>query len=188
MHDEQGIREARPLEVSLEAMLIEHQVVTKCLKGVERCAGAPVESDSYLSDSSHALIHLIHFYYFQWDTRSVQPVSQEWQPLAVAAIDVMKLLHDLRLVEVVLSGRYSREKIKTDQMLQVASGGLSETAPSDFTKGEVVVFDAAGEYVQSVGGLASVARVEAFRDGEALYVVKGASTKCFGPLENQTMV
>ena len=44
---------------------------------------------------------------------------------------------------------------------------------SDRAKGEVVVFDAAGEYVQSVGGLASVACVEADLNGGHLYVVKG---------------
>ena len=132
LHDEEGIRKARQLEASLEAMLIEHQAITKCLKVVDESdsslsdASLKVvdESDSSLSDASHALIHLIHFYDFQLDARSMQPVSQEWQPLALAPIDVMKLLHDLRLVEVALSG------------------GLSETAPS---------------------------------------------TKCFGPLENQTM-
>ena len=43
---------------------------------------------------------------------------------------------------------------------------------ADYAKGEVAVFDAAGEYVQSVGGCASVWRVEADWNGEHLYVIK----------------
>ena len=46
---------------------------------------------------------------------------------------------------------------------------------ADWGKGEVVVFDAAGEYVQSVGGLASVFCVEADYNREHLYVIKGAN-------------
>ena len=42
---------------------------------------------------------------------------------------------------------------------------------------KVVVFDAAGEYVQSVGGLASVWCAEADRNGH-LYVVKSGGVFC----------
>ena len=46
---------------------------------------------------------------------------------------------------------------------------------ADMAKGEVVVFDAAGKYVQSVGGLGFVSFVVVSfdRNGEHLYALKG---------------